>query len=58
VAHIAAVLALIPNSIEKEVVAKGAKHELKELFLNKFVAIHFMHFSFSFPDGTLTPKTA
>jgi hypothetical protein len=47
---------LVPQGIEQEVVAKRAEHELIELPLDEFVSVHFVHFIFTFSDGSLAAK--
>jgi hypothetical protein len=54
VASIPTIFTLIPKSIQQKVVAKSAEHELIELALDELVPVHFMHFIFAFPDGSLT----
>lgn len=57
VTTVSTVLALISKSIEEEIIAKSAKHELIELPLNEFVTVHFVNLALAFPDSTLTPET-
>ena len=57
-ACIPAVLALIASSIEKKLAAEGTQNDLIELLLNELVTVHFVDFSLSLPNGTLTAETA
>jgi hypothetical protein len=54
VAGVSTILALITKSIEQEVIAKGAEHELIELPLNELMSVHLVHLVFAFSDGSLT----
>jgi hypothetical protein len=56
VTSIPTIFTLIPKSIEQEVVAKGAEHELIELALDELMPIHLVNFILAFPDGSLTAQ--
>lgn len=58
VTSVPAVLALVTEGIEKELIAKGTENDLIELFLNKLVTVHLVDFALAFTDGALTSKTA
>jgi hypothetical protein len=57
VTGVSAVLTLISEGIEEEFVAESTKNDLIELFLHKFVPVHFVYLAFALTNGTLTPKT-
>lgn len=55
---ISTVLALVSSSIEKELAAECTKNDLVKLFLNEFMAIHFMHFALALTNSALPTETA
>ena len=57
-ASISTILTLVTKSIKYEIVTERAEHELIELPLNKFVAVHFVNFTLTFPYSALTSKTS
>ena len=56
-AGVSAVLTLISKSIEEEFAAESAEDDLVELFLYKFVPIHFVDLAFTLSNSALTSKT-
>ena len=57
VARVSTIFTLISGSIEQEVVAERAQHELVELPLNELVAIHLVHLALALAHGALTTET-
>jgi predicted DNA-binding protein (UPF0251 family) len=57
-AGIPAVFTLIPESIEEEIVAESAEHELVELTLHELVAIHLVNFTLALTNSALSTQTS
>jgi hypothetical protein len=53
---VSTIFALIPQRIEQEIAAKSTEHDLIELTLNEFMAVHFVNFAFTLPDSALTSE--
>ena len=53
---VSTIFALISQRVEKEIAAKSTEHDLIKLTLNEFMAIHFVHFAFTLPEGALTTE--
>ena len=56
-ARITTIFTLISGSIEQEVVAERAQHELVEFSLDKLVAVHLVHLALALAHGALTTET-
>ena len=57
VASVLAVLALHACRVLEEIPAKCAAHNVVELVLDEFVAVHFVNFLLALTNGTLSTKT-
>lgn len=57
-ASVPTVFALVASSVEEEITAERAFHELVELLLNKLVSIHLVDIPFTHTKSTLTTKTS
>lgn len=58
VTGISTIFALVTNGVEQEVTAESAQHDLVELLLNEFVAVHLVHFSLALSDSSLSSEAA
>lgn len=56
VTGISTILALVARSVQQEVAAEGAQHELVELFLHKLVSVHLVNFTLALSHGSLTTQ--
>jgi hypothetical protein len=57
VASVFAVCALHTGRVFEEVSAQGTSHDVVELLLNEFVAVHFVYLLLSLTNSTFTVKT-
>jgi hypothetical protein len=57
VTSVPTIFALVPGSIEQELAAISAKHNLVKLLWDEFMAIHLVNFT-SFSNGDLTRQTS
>lgn len=55
---VTAILALVSSSVEKELVAESAEHELIELLLHELVAVHLVDFVLALANRALTAETS
>ncbi len=53
-----AILALIPDGVEQELVAESAEDNLVELQLDELVSVHLVHLVLALADCSLTSDTA
>ena len=51
---VAAVFALVSDSVQEEVAAERTEHQLVELGLHELVSVHLVYISLAFADGALT----
>jgi hypothetical protein len=54
VASVSTIFALVADSVEKEIAAESTFHQLIELLLDEFMAVHLMYVSLAHTKGTLT----
>ena len=57
-ASVPTIFALIASGVEQELAAKSAEKELVKLFLDEFVAIHFVNFVLALAEGALSTKSS
>jgi len=58
VAHVPAILALVPISGSKKVVAESAEDDLEELSLDELMSVHLVYLPLPLLDGALSTESS